>query len=239
MGIEELKKKYIDNCPLCKGSMVEEYTPLEQNSKFFIKMKECSCVETFKKYCKYSDANISQEWWEFGINDLEKDFSQNILEDVKFFIKNVEMCVLNKSQFHFHGKNGNGKNLISNIMLKAVVEKRFKGRFFSAFEILDYLYTGESQELMAYDFLVIDEVDKVLSNKIADTCNVIIHLMEYKSLIILSNSTPTDFLTKLRYPQNFIDRIKNIKDVTFPDLNYREKILNKFDTLKKSVNTGN
>lgn len=231
MNVEEIENMTIKNCPICKGKSIGDFT-MENN---FVKINYCSCVEKFKRYCKYNEAGISQEWWDFNLEDIEKDFSKSILEDIRFFQNNVTACIINKAQFHFHGKHGDGKNLISNMMLKSSISGGHKCKFLSAsFEIIDYLFAGRVSDLMQYDFLVLDEIDKIMGNRIVDTCNVIVHLMEYKSLVLLSNSSISDFSTKLHYPQNFIDRLKNMKDVPFPDVNYRGKFLNKFDTIKEN-----
>ena len=231
MNFKEIEALTVKKCGICKG---ESFLIKHVNNQYIL--EDCKCVDELKRDLKYDVAKISQEWWKFGIDDLEKDFPKNIIDDIKYFQDNVRNCVLNKVQFYFWGRNGNGKNLLSILMLKSLIDKGYKGIFMSSFEILNYLYTGNTDNLMVYDFIVLDEVDKVMSNKITDTCNVIIHLLEYKSLVLLSNTSPSDLSIKLRYPQNFIERIKNVKEIKFPDKDYRGKFQNKFDALKGMKN---
>lgn len=207
----------------------------ECDGKFYIvkdKIRECKCFDKLLKYNKYYQAGINPEFWTFTENDIEESFSKEILNKYIFFKNNVHLCLHNKVEFWFQGNVGTGKSLIANLMLKDALDKGYKGKTITGFEVIDYLYHDRKKELDECDFLVIDEFDKVKKATIQDFCNLISAYFSKKSIILLSNLNEVQ-LDNQGYPVFFIDRLHLLTKIIFKSESYRGKFETKFESLMK------
>lgn len=225
MTTEEIKQYILSNCNDCEGRFYE----IDIRGKDTI-IKNCKCYPKLLKYSKYNESGINIEWWDFTINDVEKDFDKKVLKDVKFFIDNIKSNIVNKSQFFFYGDNGVGKSTMALLMLKAVIDSNYKGIFVNSKDIIHHLYNGDIDLYDDKDFIVIDELDKIRSNVVNDFCFEVLSFMDKKSLVLISNQKMEWFKSKV--PTFFFDRLKSTYSISFPDRNYRKQFKSKFEALK-------
>lgn len=199
----------------------------------------CPCYLRMERWKKYLDANIPFEWFGFEITDIQPDFSQTILKnEVEPFIKHVKTFVTNRGQYMFIGDPDSGKTVISLLMLKAVIDAGIKGKIISASEIISLLYDRRIKELDEYDFLVIDEIDKLehRNSMVLDFCNICASFMSNKSLILISNRSVNDIKSDYKYPEFFSDRLNLLKIIKFESKHYRERLKSKVDEIKDTLN---
>lgn len=196
-------------------------------------VQNCKCMTKLTQYKRYSDANIPLEFWEFTTEDIDPEFDKNILKNYKFFKNNIEKCILNKVQFWFTGHNGLGKTTISLLMLKDVLDSGYKGLIINAFELITMLYKDRENELHDYDFIVVDEFDKLKKSTIDDFSNIVCSYMDKKS-VILSGNKNIKQLEETGYPDFFLDRLEMFTKFEFKGKSFRKQIMSKFETLMKT-----
>lgn len=215
--------------------IISECSDLECDKKFYIigdnGIQECKCYEKLIKYSRYEKAKIPELYWEFTADIIVEKFNKKILEDYKFFSDNVHECVNNKVDFFFYGTVGTGKTTIAILMLKDVLDAGYSGIFLNGFELINYLYSDKKSELDEMDFIVVDEMDKVMKKTIDDFCNVVSSYFGKKNIILLGNTDLADLRLK-GYPEFFIDRLKELEIVEFKSDSLRGDFKSQFKKTK-------
>lgn len=221
MNIEE---KIISECE--KNSCNGKFYELTENG-----IENCKCFHKLIKYNKYDKAKIPIEFWGFEEDEIVDNFDKEILKDYHLFKTNVNKLVEDKADFFFHGTVGTGKTTIAILMLKDVLDAGYKGILINGFELINYLYTDRKSELDEMDFIVIDEMDKVMKKTIDDFCNVVSSYFGKKGMILLGN-TDIEKLRLKGYPEFFVDRLKELEIVEFFSESLRGTFASKFKKFK-------
>lgn len=230
---EELKKEVYNKCVKkeCGGTFMK-MVPSEGK----LKLVPCECFEKLVRNGRYDFANIPEEFWEFTVDDIEQGFDKGILDMFRDFKEVVQVVLKNKSLIYFQGLNGRGKTTIAILMLKEVLNAGFKGRIYKAFELIDLLYHDEIDELYELDFIVIDEIDKLRSEKqIIDLSRILKDVTDKISTLFISNS-PIEYLkNNLHFEEYIIDVLNSASLVHFRGENYRQGFIPKFDAIRQSL----
>ena len=85
------------------------------------------------------------------------------------------------------------------------------------------------------DLLIIDELDKLRTDRIPDFANLVSHYMDTKTMIVLSNAPITFLRKELEFPQFFTDRLNVATHINFPDVNFRKNVNKKFEILEQMI----
>ena len=235
MNKEQIKNRAYNQCPFdhrCEKECTK-WAILEQVNEDQLQIKPCPCAEKVERHYRYFTANIEPEYWDFTVDSIDEDFDQSIIDDyVSVFINKTSACVVNKVSILFHGSSGSGTTSIAVIILKHCLDAGYKGRIFTATEIINKLYGAKISDLYDYDILVIDGIDRLNKDMLKqDFSLAMADLMEKKAVVFTSLVPPH----KLHgYHQDFINRISNIPNVKFKDINFREAMASKFDSVKES-----
>lgn len=232
---KQLKEAIYSKClkKECNGTFM---TMVQLENSF--KLVPCSCFETLVRNGKYDVANIPEEFWDFSINDVEKGFDETILKDYQIFTENISLSLKNKVQFYFQGLNGRGKTTLAILMLKEVLNKGYQGKIYKAFELIDLLYTNEIDKIDNLDFIVVDEIDKLRSEKqILDLSAILTDLMDRTAVVFISNNPIQYLKNSLQFPEYLVDRLNSIYLLEFKGVNYRQSFIPKFEALKQSLET--
>lgn len=229
MTPEQIKEYLLQSCHDCNGTFYE--TTIDENGQ--VKIDNCKCFHKLLNYTKFDNAGIGQDWWQFAIEDVEEDFDKKIMKDVKIFMDNIKVCVINKAQLYFYGKHGRGKTTIAILLLKEVIKQGYKAQIVKARHVIDKLYTGSIDQLYSLDFLVIDEFDKINSvgNQQHDFSLTVSDLMDNMGMIFVSNKS----ISELNYPEILIERLNSTSKYEFKGKNYRGNFESKFEAIKKSL----
>lgn len=116
-------------------------------------------------YSRYFDSNIPIEYWDLK---MEQDFIgyPGLLSKYQEYTKDLKVSYVNGTSICFAGSYGVGKSLTAVCILKKACQKGFSSLYSDMTNIVSILtqapidekYSAR-QELLAVDFLVIDEID--------------------------------------------------------------------------------
>lgn len=192
--IDSLRKKYCDNCKLCKGRRI-----LEQGG-----FHKCSCVIKFNEEHKIIQANIPKKFKELTRKDLDRTFiSQNkdVMAQIASYNENLkEMLELGKGLF-LQGENGAGKSFLATLILRKALEQGYSGYFILQRDLINAafaaLYDNDVRDdlekvICEIDFLIIDEIDKMFIDSGEKVQNLLEGLLKKRSyankpLVVTSN----------------------------------------------------
>lgn len=233
MTKEEIKKKVYKDCPYdhkCEKEFTR-WSILEETENNEAKIVPCPCAEKADRYYRYMKAGVEPEYWSFEFEDLHENFNKDILDEyASVFIKKTKACIDNKACLWFYGRSGSGTTSLAVLILKHILDSGYKGRILTANDVVSILYHKDISELKDYDFLVIDAVDRI-SNQVAYNFSIVVSELIDKKSIIFTSMIHSSKLSP-SYHDDFTDRVKNIPNVKFPDINFREKVQSKFDAVK-------
>lgn len=236
MTKDSIKQKVYDSCPFdhrCEkngGVLWSEMQAIDGNRA---KIVPCPCSLQADKYYQYAEAGIEQEYWDFTIDKIDKEFDKSILENyVNVFKDKVDACIKNKIALWFWGNTGSGTTTIAIIMLKIALDAGFNGKIIPAREIISILYSKnrDISELNEYDFLIIDGVDRINNNVAKNFSITMSEIMDKKATIFTSLIPATDLNDN--YYIDFRDRATSIPNVKFKPINFRKKYESRFEAIK-------
>ena len=133
------------------------------------------CDKQFEILLKYAKAGIPIRYWDLRLRDFNQCLSAK--EKVISYIKNIDENYKNGCGLFLKGDPGLGKTYLACCILKAALQKNYTGRFITLAEAIIKLGDGYydkdardefQQDIAEVDFLVIDEVDKIVKSSKSD-----------------------------------------------------------------------
>ena len=232
-----LKKRYCDNCPICKGARV-----LGEKDNNLVK---CSCLEQFNNAYALAHANIPTAFRELSSQDIDARFAQENdehLHRVKLYTQQQDKALTTGFGLFIQGSNGCGKSFITTLILKHALRKGYSGYFIlmsdlvnAAFAALRDVEVRKDLEtlIIKTDFLVIDEIDKGFQDQNENVQKILLPLFKKrcdyfkKPLIVTSNVAKADIAQTVgkTIAAMFTERLT---EITFTG-NYRPQILDKLE----------
>jgi DNA replication protein DnaC len=193
--IDTLRKKYCDNCSICKGRRILETAqgPIK-----------CECVKQFNQEYGLIQANLPKKFHALTKHDLDPEFiaqnTENMALVAQYNDKLDEMLKLGKGLF-LQGENGAGKSFIATLILRKALELGYTGYFILQRDLVDIafaaLFDNDIQKdletiICQIDFLIIDEIDKIFIDNGEKVQNLLEGLLKKRSyvgkpLIVTSN----------------------------------------------------
>jgi len=149
----KIKINLLKNCTICKGTGItkDEHT--------------CICLLNYEKYVHYDFAGIEKEYWELT---LEKDWIGDKVAKkyTQLYIKHLVKAYENGLGIIYLGKNGVGKTMLSNVVLKEASDKNYSVRNITLEELLKLIKTSfessdakdEYEKIKQMDFICLDNV---------------------------------------------------------------------------------
>ncbi len=192
--IDELRKKYCDNCSICKGRRI-----LDGNTG----PRKCKCVEQFNQEYALIQANLPKKFYNLTRDDLDHEFivQNSGIDQVSNYSDQLEkMLKLGKGLF-LQGENGAGKSFIATLILRKALEMGYTSYFILQRDLVNTafaaLYDDEIRNdlekiICKIDFLIIDEIDKMFIDSGEKVQNLLEGLLKKRSyvgkpLIVTSN----------------------------------------------------
>jgi len=165
--LEKLKKEIVGKCKTCGG---KGYHFLINDEGEVI--KRCECMKEFDLAAKFLLADIPQVFWEFELSDIDKNFmkkNEAAFSTVVDYMTNLENALKKGIGLYFHSTSRLGKSSVASIILKAVVRSGHSAHFVLFRHLVDMSFRAwkderileEKQKILAKDFLVFDEIEKV------------------------------------------------------------------------------
>lgn len=142
------------------------------------KCKAAGCDECSKKFnalLSYAKSGIPIRYWTLKLSDYNLCLSAK--EKVVSYIKNLDDNFKHGRGLFLKGDTGLGKTYLACCILKAALRAGYTGRFITLAEAItklgDGYYDREArdefqQDIAEVDFLVIDEVDKIVKSNKSD-----------------------------------------------------------------------
>jgi len=230
-----LKKRYCDNCPICKGARIVG----EEN------LVKCSCLNQFNTAYAQAHANIPAAFRELTSQDIAENFKQENHEHfrrIQLYTQQQEKALETGFGLFIQGDNGSGKSFIATLILKHALCKGYSGYFIlmsdlvnATFEALRDVEVKKDLEklIVQTDFLIIDEVDKSFQDQNENVQKILLPLFKKrcdyfkKPLIVTSNVAKVDIAQTIgkTIAAMFTERLT---EITFVG-NYRPQILDKLE----------
>jgi len=232
-----LKKRYCDDCSICKGARV---LGEEENN-----LVKCPCLTEFNNAYSLAHANIPIAFRELTSKDIEESFKRENFEHfrrVQLYTQQQDKALNKGFGLFIQGTNGAGKSFIATLVLKHALRKGYSGYFIlmsdlvnAAFSALHDIEVRKDLEKLVVqtDFLVIDEIDKGFQDQNDNIQKMLLPLFKKrcdyfkKPLIVTSNVVKTDISQTIgnTIASMFMERLT---EIIFTG-NYRPQIL---DTLE-------
>jgi DNA replication protein DnaC len=232
---EQIKQRLYSSCPLdhkCEKECTR-WSLFEQISDTQFKIVPCPCAEKLDRHVRYSEAGIERAYWDFTVNDIDSDFDQSVLDEyVNVFMEKTDKCIDSKVSILFYGSSGSGTTSLAVLILKQCLDCGYKGKVFTANELINKMYSAKISDLYDYDILVVDGVDKLNKESLKQDLSSLLSDVMDKRAVIFTSLIPS--IKFVGYHSDFINRIKNIPNVKLKDINFRELHESRFEVVKES-----
>lgn len=237
-------KDYLENvyeCPICSDT---GYTNGER----------CVCLTKRLRLLAYEESGLSsllseQNFDTFSFNHFSRregpDGRPSPLEQIKQIVKLLQIYVQRfpenePKHLFFHGQTGSGKTFLSSCLAKALLDRDFSVKYYTAAELCNELDSRRFQrgsdhlgsvndfleELDRYVFLIVDDLGTEFSNSV--TVSDLYALIDRRlrlslPLLLVTNLTLSQL--EQNYSTRTYSRIKGFFEVLeFPGVDIREKI---------------
>ncbi len=231
-----LKKRYCDNCTICKGTRIFD----DANN-----LVKCECLNQFNAAYTLAHANIPVAFRELTSQDIDECFRQENREyfhRVQLYTQQQDKALETGFGLFLQGTNGSGKSFIATIILKHALRKGYSGYFIlmsdlinASFEALSNAEVRKDLEKLVVqtDFLVIDKIDKGFRDQNDNIQKMLLPLFKKrcdyfkKPLIVTSNVAKGSIAQTVgkTIAAMFTERLT---EITFTG-NYRPQILDKLE----------
>jgi len=232
-----LKKRYCDNCQICKGTRV-----IGEEESNIVK---CSCLTQFNNAYALAHANVPVAFRELTSKDIDESFKQENQEHfrrVQLYTQQQDKALETGFGLFMQGACGAGKSFVATLILKHALRKGYSGYFIlmsdlvnATFSALRNIEVKKDLErlIVQIDFLVIDEIDKGFQDQNDSVQKMLLPLFKKrcdyfkKPLIITSNVPKGDIAQNVgkTIASMFTERLT---EITFTG-NYRPQILDKLE----------
>lgn len=230
--ILELKKKYCDDCAICKGVRVLEGAH----------SVKCECLTQFNDAYALAHANIPVAFRELDLDESFKQENPESFKRIVLYTDQQDKALKTGFGLFIQGDNGSGKSFIAARILKHALCKGYSGYFILMADLIDATFDAlrdaevrKDLEKLAVqtDFLVIDEIDKGFQDQNDNVQRILLPLLKKrcdyfkKPLIVTSNVTKANIDQSVgkTIASMFTERLTEINFIG----NYRPQILDKLE----------
>lgn len=233
--IHALKKKYCDDCTICRGARI-----LDDDN-----LVKCTCLNQFNAAYALAHANIPMAFREMTSQDIDERFKQENREyfhRVQLYTQQQDKALKMGFGLFLQGTNGSGKSFIATLILKHALRKGHSGYFILMSDLINATFEAlrepevrkDLEKLVVQtDFLVIDEIDKGFQDQNDNIQKMLLPLFKKrcdyfkKPLIVTSNVAKGSIAQTVgkTIAAMFTERLT---EITFTG-NYRPQILDKLE----------
>lgn len=234
--IHALKKRYCDDCSLCKGKRIFDD---DDN------LVKCECLDQFNAAYALAHANIPAAFREMTSKDIDESFKQENHEyfhRVQLYTQQQDKALGKGFGLFIQGSNGSGKSFIATLILKHALCKGYSGYFILMSDLVNASFAALRDDdvrrdleklVVQTDFLVIDEIDKGFQDQNDNVQKMLLPLFKKrcdyfkKPLIVTSNVDKSSIAQTVgkTIASMFTERLT---EITFTG-NYRPQILDKLE----------
>lgn len=204
--VERLKTKYINNCTKCTDGYIRIVK--NQNDVEYIK---CECRKKFEEVYNQLKANIPPNFVDLSLSILSKEFitrNRVGLNKLDGYGRKLKWAVDKGAGLYICGPNSSGKSFLGVSILKKALNEGFTVYFTLLEELITdainysrhpHLYEEFLHFMKTVDFLMIDEVDKMESDRPASILSLFTTLLKEryntkKPLIVTANMEKSKFV---------------------------------------------
>ncbi len=148
--------------------MISNSKIAREKSRIVSKCKECSgagcsaCALKCARIEKYADSGIPVSYWMMSFKDFAGD--KNFKNKIKAIVSDIDNFYDVGGSLMFVGSLGTGKSYMASVILKLAISKNYFCKYTTMADIITNITSsGQNysslKELLAVDFLVIDEFD--------------------------------------------------------------------------------
>jgi DNA replication protein DnaC len=151
--LNKIKLNLLKNCTVCKGTGITK------------ERQTCICLINYERYIHYEFAGIEKEYWDIT---LDRDWVGDKVAKkyTQLYIKYLDKAYENGLGIIYLGKNGVGKTMLSNTILKEAKNKNYNVRNITLEELLKLIKEAfnssdakdEYEKMKQMDFLCLDNV---------------------------------------------------------------------------------
>jgi len=201
-------------------------------------LKDCDCIDVFKKHTSYIGAGIPKKYWEFDLTVLAEKFTQEndtSLTIINNYCNKIEKMVDDGVGVYLQGVSGVAKTAIAFYIMKKALDKRISCYSLRLSQLTKLMYesTQDDSKRDFLDFikketqlLFIDEVEKdfavgdtnkFMGSQVNDFFGYLYD--NQKSLIVTANVPKSD----LRHVHafNIVDRLQELVDIILVGESFR------------------
>ena len=220
--LERIKK----NCEKCSGSGL-----VPRRTEEGLYLDDCDCTKAIEEKIKLVEANIQEQYWDFSIEDINKDFKEENCKQLDLVNKYIDELGKNIEEGNgiwFFSSPGLGKSTVISSILKKAIDKGYNSYYMRTSHMVslkfDALRNRESSRLINYiidhvDILALEELEKVYLVNDDSMANQLFYEFlsdmydTRKALLISTNQPRIDVSKKL--PTFIQDRLRHLDEVIF------------------------
>ena len=201
-------------------------------------LKDCSCIDVFKKRTSYIGAGIPKKYWNFELSLLlEKFMIENdaSLTIIKNYCNKIENMIADGVGLYLQGVSGVAKTAIAFYIMKKALGKRISCYSLRLSQLTKLLYES-TQDNAKKDFLqfikeetkllFIDEIEKEFA--VGDTSKFMGsqvndffgYLYDNQKALIITSNVPKSDLRKV-HAFNIVDRLQELVDIVLVGESFR------------------
>lgn len=218
---------------VCKG-----YGVILDSTKNTKELKDCSCIDVFKKHTSYIGAGVPKKYWDFELSFLLEKFTlenNTSLIIIKNYCAKIESMIEDGVGLYLQGVSGVAKTAIAFYIMKKALGKGIPCYSLRLSQLTKLLYESTRDDAKK-DFLqfikeetallFIDEIEKDFA--IGDTSRFMGsqvndffgYLYDNQRALIVTSNIPKSDLQKV-HAFNIVDRLQELVDVVLVGESFR------------------
>ena len=201
-------------------------------------LKDCNCIDVFKKHKSYIGAGIPKKYWDFELSFLLEKFiseNDNSLSIIKTYCSKIEKMVDAGVGLYLQGVSGVAKTALSFYIMKIALHKNIPCYSLRLSQLTKLLYESTrddaKKDLLQFikeetELLFIDEIEKEFA--IGDTSKFMGsqvndffgYLYDNQRYLIVASNVPKLSLKNV-HAFNIVDRLQELVDIVLVGESFR------------------
>ena len=201
-------------------------------------LKDCSCIDIFKKHTSYIGAGIPKKYWDFELSVLAEKFTQEnetALTIIDNYCAKIEKMADDGVGLYLQGVSGVAKTAIAFYIMKKALDKKIPCYSLRLSQLTKLMYES-TQDDAKKDFLdfiktetrllFIDEVEKDFAvgdtNKFmgSQVNDFFGYIYDNQKALIVTSNVPKSNLKKV-HAFNIVDRLQELVDIVLVGESFR------------------
>lgn len=226
MSSFETLKKVRRNCKKCSGS---GFVPVIKPEGLYF--DDCECAKYINEKLTWHQAEIPEQYWDFGIEDISEEFlskNEKGMKIVNSYIANLDKMIDIGAGLWFCSPPGLGKSTIITSILKEAIKRNRKAYFMRTSHMVSKKFASlrdrEARGVVEYitdsvEILALEEIEKVYLLNDESMANQLFYeflsdMYDDRKALLVSSNLPYKEVA-MKFPTFIQDRLRTLKIVTF------------------------